>query len=123
MTSLVVRAGAVGVFLACGLVPASAQDTRSVLLLYSEQWLGPATSLFTQGLRESLALAPDVQLDAQHLDVSRFGGEAHDRALADWLRSRYQERQPSVVLALGVPASLFATQYGDGIWPGARLLM
>src|SRR5262245_2166787 len=113
--------------LACGLLAlgcsgAAAKDARTVLVLYSEQWLGPATSLFTQSLRETLASSPTLVLEAQHLDLSRFGGEAHDRALADWLRSRYRGRHPAVVVALGVPASVFATRYGDEIWPAARIV-
>jgi len=92
------------------------------LVLYSEQWLGPATTRFTQSLRETLASSPTVVLEAQHLDISRFAGEAHDRALADWLRSRYRGRHLAVVVALGVPASVFATQYGEEIWPAARII-
>ena len=93
-----------------------------MLVLDSEQFLGPATTLFTQSLRESLASSPTVVLEAQHLDISRFAGEAHDSALADWLRSRYRGRHPGVVVALGVPASVFATRYGEKIWPAARII-
>jgi signal transduction histidine kinase len=100
----------------------AAQDGRSVLVLYSEQWLGPATTLFTQSLRESLASSTAVVLEAQHLDISRFAGEEHDRALADWLRSRYRDRHLASVVALGVPASAFALRYGELIWPGARII-
>jgi signal transduction histidine kinase len=99
----------------------SAQESQTVLVLYSEQWLGPATASFTQTLRESLVASPTVQLEAQYLDISRFGGDAHDRALAHWLRSRYAGRRLAAVLALGVPASVFATRFGEAIWPGARI--
>lgn len=123
MTTLALRswAGAV-ILLLCGGATTFAQESRPVLVLYSEQWLGPATSDFTESLRESLASSPTVQLEAQHLDISRVAGEAHDRALADWLRSRYRDRHPSAVVALGVPASVFATRYGEAVWPGARIV-
>ena len=101
---------------------AAAQKSDTVLVLYSEQWLGPATTPFTQSLRETLASSPTIVLEAQHLDISRFAGEAHDRALADWLRSRYSGRHLAVVVALGVPASVFATRYGERIWPTARIV-
>ena len=101
---------------------AAAPGTRTVLVLYSEQWLAPATTIFTQSLREGLASSPAVVLEAQHLDISRFAGEAHDRALAAWLQSRYRDRHLDAVVALGVPASAFATGYGDAIWPGARII-
>ena len=121
--STLLRTGAAGVLLVlCCAAAASAQEPRTVLVLYSEQWLGPATAPFTQSLRESLVASPTVQLEAQHLDIARFAGEAHDRVLADWLRSRYRGRHLSAVLALGVPASVFATRYGEAIWPAARTI-
>jgi signal transduction histidine kinase len=122
MTTFVVRCCAAGVLLLWSAVAAAAQPSSTVLVVYSEQWLAPATGIFTQSLRESLATSPDVQLEAQYLDISRFAGESHDRALADWLRARYLGRQLAVVVTLGVPASVFATRYGGTIWPGARIV-
>src|SRR5262245_46447036 len=106
MTTCVSRlsAAGIGMLLAWSCIAsASAQDSRTVLVLYSEPWLGPATATFTQTLRETLQSSPAVQLEAQHLDISRFAGEAHDRELADWLRSRYHGRHIDVVVPLGVP--------------------
>jgi len=116
--------GSVVVTLLAWAWPAAAapQDTRTVLVLYSEQWLGPATAEFTRSLRESLTSSPGVVLEAQHLDIARFAGEAHDSALAEWLRSRYDGRRLAAIVALGVPASVFAMRYGETIWPGARLI-
>src|SRR5262245_28024397 len=123
MAPILLRLCATAVLLVLSSVAtASAQDASSVLVLYSEQWLGPATAGFTQSLREGLVATPSVQLEAQHLDISRFAGATHDRALADWLRSRYRGRHLSVVVALGVPASVFASSYGEDIWPGARII-
>src|SRR5262245_28943678 len=105
----VMRRGVTAVLLAwsSAAVPA-AQEPRTVLVLYSEAWIGPATLRFTQTLRETLqATSPAVRLEAQHLDNARFAGEAHDRELADWLRSRYRGRHLDVVVPLGVPASTF----------------
>ena len=104
----------------CG--TAAAQNTQTVLVLYSEQWLGPGTTLFTRSLRETLAPSPTVVLEARYLDLSRFAGDEHDSALADWLRSRYVDRPPAVIVTVGVPASVFATRYGQQIWPAARIV-
>jgi hypothetical protein len=123
MTATVLRSWAVAVLLVlCCAAATFAQESRTVLVLYSEQWLAPATMLFTQSLRESLASSPTVVLEAQYLDISRFAGEAHDRELADWLHSRYRGRHLAVVVALGVPASAFATRYGEEIWPASRII-
>lgn len=123
MTLLVLRSWAAAALFAlyCA-ATASAEESRTVLLLHSEQWVAPATALLTQGLRESLGASPDVVVEAQYLDISRLAGDAHDRALADWLHSRYRGRQLAVVVAMGVPASAFATRYGAQIWPAARLV-
>ena len=101
---------------------AAAPETRTVLVLHSEQWLAPATALFTQRLRERLATSPTVVLEAQYLDIARFAGEAHDRELAEWLHSRYRDRRLAAIIPLGVPASAFAIQYGSAIWPEARII-
>src|SRR5262245_32400775 len=121
--AVVIRSWAASAALVLGCAAAaSAQQPRTVLLLYSEQWQAPATTLLTQTLRESLASSPAVVVEAQYLDIVRFAGEAHDRALADWLHSRYSGRRLAVIVAIGVPASAFATRYGEHIWPAARIV-
>ena len=102
--------------------PAPAQEVRTVLVLHSEQWLAPALGLLTQNLRESLSSSPTIAVEAQYLDITRLAGEVHDRELAEWLHSRYGGRRIAAVVPIGVPASAFATRYGDTIWPGARLI-
>jgi signal transduction histidine kinase len=108
--------------LAVGPTAAAAQEVRTVLVLHSEQWLAPALALVTQSLRESLASSPTIALEAQFLDIPRLAGEAHDRELAEWLQSRYRGRRLAAIVPIGVPASVFATRYGETIWPGARLV-
>jgi signal transduction histidine kinase len=108
--------------LAVGPTAAAAQEVRRVLVLHSEQWMAPALALFTQNLRESLASSPAISVEAQFLDITRPAGEARDRELADWLQSRFRGRQFAAVVPIGVPASVFATRYGETIWPGARLV-
>ena len=108
--------------LAVGPTAAAAQEIRRVLVLHSEQWMAPALALLTQNLRERLASSPTISVEAQFLDITRPAGEARDRELAEWLQSRYRSRSFAVVVPIGVPASAFATRYGETIWPGARLV-
>jgi signal transduction histidine kinase len=100
----------------------AAQEVRTVLVLHSEQWMAPALALVTQNLRESLASSPAISVEAQFLDITRPAGEARDRELAEWLQSRYRGRRFAAIVPIGVPASAFATRYGEMIWPGARLV-
>src|SRR5262245_18464624 len=96
-------------------------DSPSVLVLYSEGGLSPAFAAFTEGLREGLK-SSSVQVEEQHLDISLFAGEEHDRALADWLKSRCHDRRISIVVPLGVPASVFAGRFASEIWPDVRIV-
>ena len=82
MTTFVVRSWATILLLFLGCATASAEEPRTVLVLYSEQWLTPSTNVLTDSIRKSLSSAPAVVLEAQYLDISRFAGESHDRALA-----------------------------------------
>jgi signal transduction histidine kinase/ABC-type uncharacterized transport system substrate-binding protein len=107
--------------LVCALPNVSRADSPVVLVLYSEGGLSPASAAFTEGLREGLK-ASTVQVEEQHLDISRFAGEAHDRALAAWLTSRYRDRRIPIVIPLGVPASVFASQFAPEIWPDVRIV-
>jgi signal transduction histidine kinase len=100
----------------------AAPEVRTVLVLHSEQWMAPALALVTQNLRESLASSPAISVEAQFLDITRPAGEARDRELAEWLQSRSRGRRFAAIVPIGVPASAFATRYGEMIWPGARLV-
>jgi signal transduction histidine kinase len=107
--------------LVCSLTNVAIANSPIVLVLYSEGGLSPASAAFTEGLRDGLKSSA-VQLEEQHLDISRFAGEAHDRALADWLSTRYRDRRISIVTPLGVPASVFASRFAPEIWPDVRIV-
>jgi ABC-type uncharacterized transport system substrate-binding protein len=107
--------------LVCALTTVASVDSPIVLVLYSEGGLSPASAAFTEGLRDGLT-SSSVQVEEQHLDISRFAGEAHDRALAEWLTSRYRDRRIPIVIPLGVPASVFASRFASEIWPDVRIV-
>lgn len=107
----------------CATTTADAPPSRTVLVLYSEQSLVPGAAAFTQSLRQSLGVSTrPVEIEGQHVGLSRFQGEMDEEALAEWLRTRYRTRRLPVVVTLGVPASVFATRYGATIWPEAKII-
>jgi hypothetical protein len=57
----------------CALADISIADSPVVLVLYSEGGLSPASAAFTEGLRGGLK-SSSVQVEEQHLDISRFAG-------------------------------------------------
>ena len=123
MTAAALRSCAAALLLIVGCLPtAAAQDSRSVLVFYSDQALLPSALTFTEGLRESLGNPLTVRLETQHLDSPRFANAASDSALTDWLRWRYRERPVRVVVTVGDPASAFASRYGGSVWPAARIV-
>jgi signal transduction histidine kinase/ABC-type uncharacterized transport system substrate-binding protein len=107
--------------LLCTLTSVPLARSQSVLVLYSEGGLSPASADFTEGLRNGLT-SSSAYVEEQHLDISRFAGDAHDRALAEWLTSRYRDRRISIVIPLGVPASVFASRFAREIWSDVRIV-
>ena len=123
MTGFVLRSCAAAVLLIVACLPAAAaQDSRSVLVFYSDQALLPSALAFTEGLRESLGTPLTVRLETQYLDSPRFANAASDGALVDSLRRRYRARPVQVVVTVGDPASAFASRYGASVWPTARIV-
>jgi signal transduction histidine kinase len=110
----------VGVALCGSLRAASPSEVGTVLMLYSDPALLPATATLTNALQR--ALEPNrVQFEAQYLDISRFASEADERAFAQWLTQRYRDKPVAVVVAVANPASTFASRFGQ-IWTHARIV-
>ena len=104
-----------------GVVNVAAADEGTVVVLYSDPSLVPASAAFTDALRQGLPPS-SIRLEAQYLDISRFAGQTEQEALVRFLSSRYQHRDIAVVVAVGVPASAFATRLAAAIWPRARVM-
>lgn len=103
---------------ACGLLLASvamAEETRHVLLLYSNQRLLPANLEFEAGLRETLA--DSTELSAEFLDYPRFDGESYILALAAFLHEKYAQRPPAVLVVAGEAAFDFLLHHRAELFP------
>ena len=64
---------------------------KRVLLLYSEDKAHPANELTDRGIRLAFQSNKlfNVQLHAEYLDISRFSGPGHTRAVTDYLGRKY----------------------------------
>src|SRR5689334_8534890 len=93
-------------------VPAGADDVRRVLLLQSYNYTFPATGVALAGARERLReRSPHkIELDAEYLDLNRFGEPGHEQLMANFLRDRYAQRQPHIVLLIGGDALPFVVK-------------
>lgn len=100
---------------------ASAQPpAQTVLLLFSDEGRLPATTAIHEAVEARLAGVPNVSLVSQFLDVTTFGGSAHEADMAAFLAARYARRRVDVLITAGPPAAAFARRHGDAIWPDAR---
>jgi signal transduction histidine kinase len=104
---------------------ASASVTnRNVLVLYSNGRLLPANVEGDRALAERFAARTDlpVVLTSEFLDTPRFGGEAYERAMADFLREKYAAAPPEVVIAGGEEALDFWLRHRDALFPGVPIV-
>jgi signal transduction histidine kinase len=76
---------------ACAHDVSASLPQKQVLVLYSEEKAHPAHELTDLGIRAVFRSNKlfDVQLYTEYLDVSRFSGPGHTRAVADYLRRKY----------------------------------
>ena len=84
------------------LYAAESKETKTVLVLYSEDKAHPAHELTDQGIREAFRSNKlfDVQLYTEYLDLSRFSSPAHARALADYLHRKYAGSKIDAIIAV-----------------------
>lgn len=110
---------------ATGVLNAQEINVPRVLLLYSNDRLLPANLQFDEGLRT--ALDPDgrqarVAIFYEFLDATRLGGTRHEELMEYYLRERYREAPPSVLVAAGTQALRFFQQRRRALFPHAPLV-
>ncbi len=107
-----------GILVVCGLLlaPSTMADaSRHVLVLYSNNRLLPANLEFEAGLRETLANS--TELSAEFLDYPRFDGVSYIRALATFLREKYAQQPPAVLIVAGEEALDFLLRHRAELFP------
>lgn len=106
-------------------IPASAgQKPFNVLVLYSNGRLLPANVEVDRGLREvvtSLGERPVLLFD-EFFDAPRFEGPAYAELVRTYLRGKYAEQLPDVVVAGGREALAFCLQQCQTLFPGVRIV-
>ena len=86
---------------------------RRVLVLYSDERLLPANLIADEAIRATFAAESKnrIEFHSEFLDVSRFPGDAQQQRQRDFLRDKYRERLPDLVIAGGGPALEFLLKY------------
>ena len=93
--------------------PDFSMPLRRVLVLYSDERLLPANIIVDEAIRATFAANSNnrIEFHSEFLDVTRFPGEAQQQSQRDFLRNKYRERPPDLVIAGGGPALEFLLKY------------
>src|SRR5262245_63672301 len=75
---------------------------RRILILHAYNYTFPSTSVAADGARERLLQRSrqKIELDAEYLDLIRFSEPGHEQLMVNFLRERYAQRRPDVVLVI-----------------------
>jgi PAS domain S-box-containing protein len=79
---------------------------------------------FDEGLRAALDARAEGPIDiyTESLDTARFPEPAHREGLAEFLRRKYADRKPDLIISLGEPARDFVVRYRARLFPGAPII-
>src|SRR5271166_1664083 len=106
---------------AAGPVPAPVQR---VLVLYSDERLLPANIIADEAIRAAFAVGTNnrVEFYSEFLDVSRFPGEEQQQRQRDFLKDKYRERPPNLVIAVSGGALVFLAEHRAELFTGVPIV-
>src|SRR5215469_4807206 len=90
-----------------------ASALQRVLVLYSDERLLPANVVFDHSFRTTLQAGTSkrVEFHSEFLDVARFSGEAQQGHQRDFLREKYRDYPPALIVAVSGSAVTFLMKY------------
>ena len=111
-------------FLLPPLCAAETREAKRVLVLYSEDKAHPGHELTDQGIRAALRSNQrfDVQLYTEYLDLSRFRGSGHARAIVDYLNRKYDATAIDAIITVYPAAIDFLMHEEIRLFPGVPIV-
>jgi signal transduction histidine kinase len=108
-------------------LPAGAQGSkpRSVLIVHSfGREIAPYAASIAVFRRELASRSPEpvVFIEAA-LDAGRALGPAEQEAFADYLRARFSDPPPDLIVSSAGPAAQFLVRHRDAVFPGVPIMM
>jgi len=96
---------------------------KEVLILHGGPEGFPGTSVFDESLRAVLLADPAFQIDAhsEYLENEEFG-ETADPSLLEYLRIKFADRRPDLVIANAAPAVAFVLRHRDKLFPNVPVV-
>jgi PAS domain S-box-containing protein len=104
--------------------PGGVPTLRRIVVLHSERLELPASVRLDEGLRAALTARAEGPIDIyiESLDTARFPTPAHREGQAEFLRRKYADRKPDLIISLGEPARDFVVRYRARLFPGAPII-
>jgi len=99
-------------------IAAQSPALQRVLVLYSDERLLPANVIFDHSFRTTLETGTSMRTEfhSEFLDVSRFSGEVQQQHQRDFLREKYQDYPPDLIVAVSRPAGAFLMKYRSSLF-------
>ncbi len=97
---------------------------RRILMLHAFNYTFPSTTIGGDAARNRLLeRSPHkIEIAGEFLDLARFPGPDHEMRLVAFLREKYAETRPDVVMALGNLALQFIVKHRDAIAPAVPVV-
>ena len=101
-----------------------AVETRTVLVLYSNNRLVPGNVDVDRGLRAALTNTSEraVVTYSEFLDEPDFGGPEYEANVARYLREKYSTRRPDAIVGVSNEAFAFLLRHRGDLFPGIPLV-
>jgi formate hydrogenlyase transcriptional activator len=100
--------------------PASgAEETKNILLFFSEDAGIPAMAILNQSLRSTLTRGSSgrIHLYSEYLDQQRLPDHRYRQQLVSYLRLKYEGQKMNLVIAVGAPALKVMLEAGATLFP------
>src|SRR5262245_9763306 len=99
-------------------------EPRRILLLHAYNYTLPAAFFMADAARERLSQRSPrkIELYGENLDLIRFPEAGQQQLVADFLRDRYAQRRPHLVMVLGGEALPFVVRHRGQFAPGVPVV-
>ena len=103
---------------------ARAAEPKRVLMLHAFNYTFPATSVIAEAARDRLIghFSKSVEIDAEFLDLARNTDATHELRAANFIRDKYGQRPPDLVMTLGSVALPFLIKHRDTLFPNTPVV-
>jgi PAS domain S-box-containing protein len=105
-------------------IAAQIPGPQRVLVLYSDERLLPANVIFDHSFRTNLqaGVSRRIEFHSEFLDMARFSGEAQQERQRSFLREKYLDYPPDLIVAVSGAAVAFLMQYRASLFTEAPVV-